>query len=357
VVQDDQSVVAAGIVSVARDRIERCCGVSRSELMVRAGLDEALLAQPDGQVRSRALMEMIRCAKERSGDPALGLRLASLVDLREQGFWGYAVLSSASLRERFAAHLRYQRMRTPWRLAFEVEAGGFRIELIPQDVPEDVRPILIEWLIATALLHFAEHLGCRPRGLELQLSYGALPHHRELAALFEGKMCFDAPCTALLVPLELLDLALPGDRQLQQLTHGHLDAQLAALQPETPRPLLDRVRERLAARLGGDASLQRIALDLNMHARSLQRQLDAQQHSFQQLLDEARHAQAIALLEQPAQRVEDLAARLGYADAASFRRAFRRWTGQTPAEYRATRGAAPTLTGIVPKVSRKVSGA
>jgi AraC-like DNA-binding protein len=277
------------------------------------------------------------------------------MDLREQGFWGYAVLSGASLRERIEAHLRYQRLRAPWQIAVRVEAGTAMLELIPLNIERDLLPILIEWLMATALLHLADHLGHRPRGVELLLSYGAQPHHRELAELFEGVIHFDAPCNALRVPAEVLDIPLQGDPHLQRLARGQLDAQLKELQPEAPRSLVEQVRERLGARLGGDASLVRIAVDLNMNARTLQRQLDAEQQSFQKLLDEARHAQAIKLLSDPARSVEGLATRLGYADAASFRRAFRRWTGLTPARFRTQRAAAP-VTEIVSRSSRKVSG-
>jgi AraC-like DNA-binding protein len=324
--------------------------------MLRAGLDELQLANPDGLVRSGALMALLRCAKERSRDPGLGLKLACLMDLRQQGFWGYAVLSGANLRERVEAHLRYQRLRAPWQIAVRVEAGTAVLELIPVHIPSDLLPIVIEWIVATALLHLADHLGQRLQGVELLLSYGARPHHRELGELFQGVIRFDAPCNALRVPAELLNIPLPGDPHLQRLARGQLDAQLNALQSEAPRSLVEQVRERLAARLDGDASLVRIALDLNMNARTLQRQLDAEQMSFQKLLDEARHAQAIKLLSDPAWRVGELATRMGYADAASFRRAFRRWTGLTPARFRAQCAAAP-VTEIVSRSSRKVSGA
>jgi AraC-like DNA-binding protein len=202
----------------------------------------------------------------------------------------------------------------------------------------------------------AEHLGRRPSGVRLLLSYRAQPHHGELLALFDGTIECDAPCNALIVPAELLNVPLGGDPHLQRLARGQLDAQLQALPPE-PRPLVDRVRTRVAARLHVDASLARIARDLNVNARTLQRQLDAERTSFQQLLDEVRHAQAVKLLADPAQRVDGLAARLGYADAASFRRAFRRWTGLTPAAYRAAQGSAARVTAFVPSPSRKVSGA
>jgi AraC-like DNA-binding protein len=237
-----------------------------------------------------------------------------------------------------------------------VEARTATLELIPHEVPRDLRPLLIEWLMATALLHFKDHLGQRPRGVRLLLRYRAQPHHAELAALFDGSIEHDAPCNALVVPAELLQLPLEGDPHLQRLARGQLDAQLQAL-PIEPRSLLDQVRARLAARLHGDASLERIAHDLSLNARTLQRQLEAEHSSFQQLLDEARHAQAIKLLHDPALRVDAVAARLGYADATSFRRAFRRWTGLTPARYRAAQAAAAVpVTSIVPRSSRKASG-
>jgi AraC-like DNA-binding protein len=82
-------------------------------------------------------------------------------------------------------------------------------------------------------------------------------------------------------------------------------------------------------------SLARVARDLGTSARTLQRQLGALSLSFQELLDGIRHERAIRYLVDTNDAVERIALRLGYGDASNFRRAFRRWTGATPVEFRA----------------------
>jgi AraC-like DNA-binding protein len=99
--------------------------------------------------------------------------------------------------------------------------------------------------------------------------------------------------------------------------------------------LTDEVRARLEARLEVDASLPRIACDLRVSVRTLQRQLGALGTSFQELLEDLRRTRAIAYLTETDEAVEIVATRLGYGDPSNFRRAFRRWSGTTPAAFRA----------------------
>ena len=69
--------------------------------------------------------------------------------------------------------------------------------------------------------------------------------------------------------------------------------------------------------------------------RTLQRRLLAQDTTYSSLLEELRHDLAIHLLEERTRRVSDIGQELGYRDPATFTRAFRRWTGLTPSQYRA----------------------
>jgi AraC-like DNA-binding protein len=70
--------------------------------------------------------------------------------------------------------------------------------------------------------------------------------------------------------------------------------------------------------------------------RTLQRRLAGQNTTYSQLLDELRHDLAIYLLRDPKREAADISRELGYRDPAIFTRAFRRWTGQTPSQYRRT---------------------
>ena len=84
----------------------------------------------------------------------------------------------------------------------------------------------------------------------------------------------------------------------------------------------------------GPPTLGAVASKLRLNARTLQRRLSAQSLAFQTLLDDCRQRRAINELVGSRRSVARIAARLGYSGPAHFSRAFRRWTGYSPTEYR-----------------------
>jgi AraC-like DNA-binding protein len=90
---------------------------------------------------------------------------------------------------------------------------------------------------------------------------------------------------------------------------------------------------------GGDSSLEGVAHELGTSARSLQRHLRDIGYSYQTLADEVRAATARLYLEQPDIAIAEIAYLLGFADQSTFNRAFKRWTGNTPARVRAGLGS------------------
>ena len=345
--------IALGLVNLACDSIVKSYGLAKAELLTAIDLDPDLLSDPDTLIDMATLVELLRWTQLRTCDPGLGLKLARLVDLREQGFWGYAVLSSSSLRQRVETHVRYQRLRTPWSLELNTDGVKATLDVIPHAIPVDVLPTLIDWIVATALLHVRAFLGYAPRDIQVWLSYSEQPHHRGLARLFEGQIEFDAPCIRISGPLSLVDKPMPGDPHLARLVQKQLDARLEKENhTRAPDALIDRVRERVTVRLDHDTSLARIARDLRMSARTLQRQLEQQGTSFDSVVEELRRTHALKSIGETQQSVVRVASGLGYADASSFRRAFRRWTGVSPAQYRA---AVRTPVLKVPNLARKVS--
>ena len=89
------------------------------------------------------------------------------------------------------------------------------------------------------------------------------------------------------------------------------------------------------------ASAERIAALFSVHPRTLARQLQACGTRFQALVDEVRFEIARQLLDQSTMDVREVASALDYADASAFTRAFRRWSGRTPAQWRAERAGVP----------------
>jgi AraC-like DNA-binding protein len=99
--------------------------------------------------------------------------------------------------------------------------------------------------------------------------------------------------------------------------------------------VVTQVREVLSRELPAAADQAAVARKLGLSARTLQRRLAEAGTSFQDVLDEVRAGAARRLLRDPALAVSEVAFSLGYAELSSFYRAFRRWTGQTPIDWRA----------------------
>ena len=91
--------------------------------------------------------------------------------------------------------------------------------------------------------------------------------------------------------------------------------------------------------------LARVATTLFVSERTLKRRLQAEEASFQHLVDQVRLERAGELLQQTAMNLSQIADALGYADAANFTRAFKRWTGQSPSQYR-NQDSLPATTSI-----------
>ena len=110
---------------------------------------------------------------------------------------------------------------------------------------------------------------------------------------------------------------------------------MATLRPEFLPQLYRSLRLLL---LDGTTSGDRLAQQLDMHRRTLNRRLKAQGRTFQSVLDEVRFEVARHLLRETRQSVADITYALGYGDTANFSRAFRRWTGVAPLQWRAQNG-------------------
>lgn len=106
--------------------------------------------------------------------------------------------------------------------------------------------------------------------------------------------------------------------------------------------LLGRVQSALPRKEGGFHSLEQVAATLGVSSRTLKRKLKAEGAVFSAIVEPLAQAQAVALLGSSELSVEQVAERVGYSDVSNFGRAFRRWTGTTPAAHRTSllRGAA-----------------
>lgn len=145
---------------------------------------------------------------------------------------------------------------------------------------------------------------------------------------------FDADLDALLISPEAL--ARPnilGDEGISRYLISHLDAELSEIADEDS--LAVRTKDAIAQALSeGAPKMDRIARGLGLSARSFHRRLSEQGMSFQALTEETRRELAEGLLRDERYSLAEIAFLTGFSEQSSFTRAFKRWTGQTPASYR-----------------------
>lgn len=301
------------------------------------GLDERLLHAPDTEIplaRYIALWEVLG----RKVDPAIGLRVGSRTDSSALGAFGHALRSAPSmpLMLRCLSHFIVVFSHAT---RVGVEEGGEEVMLSYQITDPGIteRRQDAEFSLALALALIREVTGDaqlvplridfeHPEPTDLSL------HH----ALFRCPLHFNQPDNRGYFARELLERPVrTGDPRLFSALQPFLEAQRQSRAAAVD--LLGLLGHHIASSLGsGGTSLALMARSLGMSPRTLQRRLAEQQVEFSQLVEEVRRTLATEYVARPDYSIAEIALLLGYAEASSFSRAFRRWTGQSPQACRQT---------------------
>lgn len=326
------AVVPAGLCAYAISR-----DVPPDELFAATGLSAEILSDPERPVRAAVMMPLWRLLLERFPDEAITLQMAAGMDLSFLGLAGQIIRHSATVREATTRVLRFQRLYDPGLFTTYGESDG-RLTYGIGHV-EEVRQLgaPVEFMAAVTLTCLREMVGEQVPVLEASLETQPRGDPSEYVRFFGGPVRFGQPQTFLVFDAELLDRPVRGaDPHVLRYLSAYADGRLSQLPVEDPSlSLIDRVRRALErAMVEGDAGPSAVARSLAMSERTLQRRLAAEGSSFQSLIDDVRHQSALKLLSRAETPIQEVAFVLGYQDVPSFYRAFKRWTGKTPAEAR-----------------------
>jgi AraC-like DNA-binding protein len=169
---------------------------------------------------------------------------------------------------------------------------------------------------------------------EIQFAHRKPENVGPFRRFFRAPLIFDAEQYAVVFAADWLKCSLPGaDAELHRLLQKQIDALETRHGDDFPEQVRSVLRSAL---ITGYGKADQVAALFSMHARTLNRRLNAFGIGFQELVDEGRFEIARQMLEDSAMPVSQIAAMLDYADASAFTRAFRRWSGTTPARWRAT---------------------
>jgi AraC-like DNA-binding protein len=313
-------------------------GIPTSEVLAGTGIAPADLDDPDTLVVASdeiaAVRRLLRALPNTAG---LGIDVGIRFRLTHLGLFGFAAMSCATLRELFDVSMRYfslTMLNIDVKLFEGADAG--LLELNVDHLPEDVQEFFLERDVAgivTTVSDFAlPVLAAYADQVVAEIKIdsevlGPLIEILPIASLETGRAH-----NRLHFPRAVFDERLPqADSHTLRMCIAQCD--LLMQRNAQRRGITAVVRSKLFRESGGFPSLSEMAVALDVHPRTLRRQLADEGASFRALLNEARSALAVDLLCNVGLTVEEVSKRLGYTDTSTFCHAFKRWHGVPPSAY------------------------
>lgn len=307
--------------------------------LASVGLSKDVVDHADQEIPLSRYVALLELAAERT-DPCLGLRmglglLSPPTTSSSLGAFGHAARSAPNVRAMLDFISRFLVVHAHANELTWLQRGT-QVEINYQLTDPSItrRRQDAEFAIAglyTTLRKVTDH-----RFLPLRVDFAhAEPADTALhRQTFQCPLRFNQPINAMVWPGEILDEPLvTADERLFQALQPFLEDQRKKRLADTE--LTARISQAIASNLrAGEVSLEVIAGQLGFSSRTLQRRLHKQALEFNALVEEIRSTTALEYVQNSSRSITDIASRLGYAEASSFTRAFRRWTGLTPRDYR-----------------------
>lgn len=306
-------------------------GVAPDSLLAGTGLTIEMLRDPRRELTAHqelAVAERLVAALDR---PALGLAVGGGYPVSAFGIFGYAAITSPTLRDAIEFGMRYYELSFGFCLP-TVEFGDetVRLNLADPGLPTPVARFLLERDLASIARWLTDLVGPVPLD-EVAFSF-TVTDESVYESILGIRPSFAQPVTTAAFTAAILDQPLP---QANEVTVAAAeDACRAMLTERRGRTgFAHDVRDCLVSASGPPPTIEEVAGTLATSERTLRRRLADEGTSYRGLLAEVRLTLAEQMLATGALSVEDVAIRLGYAEATPFIVAFKRWTGVTPAQW------------------------
>lgn len=307
-------------------------GMSPQRCLAGSGLVPQDLDHSAQEVEARQELCVVRNVVRFFDDrPGLGAEAGKLVTVSMLGILGFAMMASATARDaiRISDRFGYGTL-SPLFLQPRVEEqpDATRIVYDETEVPAEVRNFFIERDLALCVSMLPHMFGAEPRVRITTTLQGA--RARAFAEVLPGSHAVEPgqDCNAIIIGSESLCRHLPNADEHTVKECEHYLQQLMSRRVQRSGVAL-RIRAAMLRHRPIVPSLAVLAAERSVDPRTLRRQLAEEGTSYRQLADEVKQTVSEPLLA-AGLTVEQVAERLGYADAAAFSRAFKRWTGRSP---------------------------
>jgi AraC-like DNA-binding protein len=313
-------------------------GGNPDEILYAVHLDRAAFSNPDHFLPASTFAAILNQAAQATNDDCFGLHFGEHFDPKNIGPLVYVVLNSPTIGagiENVERYLHVYDSSAKWSIALEGDRGFIRFVLMDLDV-KGLRQSN-EHGMAIVLNTLRMMIGSQWAPLEVRFAHPAPAQITEHQRIFRAPVLFGFGANTLVIERSLTEARVPAaDGKLYPIVKRYLDKALNEIPKEDH--LLAALRKAIAeAMREGGPTLARVAKRIGLSPRTLERRLEERGTRFKKLMDDTRRRFAINYLEDREHTVTEVAFLLGYSEVSAFNRAFKRWTGSAPVEYRRSR--------------------
>jgi AraC-like DNA-binding protein len=339
----ETSIPAQYILILIAIAVQRGCSLET----ICKGTDLSLegLGQAGLRVSEDQADRIVANALQATGDAALGLEVGQQINLAAHAVVGQTFMACTDLTEALETLVKYGALLTGSQTHLHLyhdrhrDRAGFELEL---QGPSLAMRFTHEVIFSAAQKTFSDLLQTSTGALEVSFPYERPADVSPFGVIFGSDVFFGSDQAVMSLPNSIMQRPLPTSnptlRGLYEAECARLLAHLADSTSCTERTLM--ALEKLE---GQYPQLEQMAAMLNLSTRTYRRRLEAEDATFQQLLDRVRLQHALTHLRKPNGSVSRTAMALGFNDVSNFRRAFIQWCGQSPTQWRAQ-----YRTGILP---------
>jgi len=309
-------------------------GVSVNALFARTGADPRQLEDPQARISHRQRLAIYRNARRLASRPDVGLLAGARQRISDFGIYGYAMLSSKTFGEAISVCVEHVSMAgAVLEVRYRSQGDTSILYSCGVEAIGDVLPFVAEFWRSSLLVLFNHVLEAPFPSKRMIFPFPAPPYWRNYGRMFNCPVEFGADGMEWHFESSVLDRPCPNANPITAQICQELCRRVLDERPDV-QDLARRVRTALLNSSGNYPSAAAMAGRLGMSVRTLHRQLADYNDSYQSLLDDVRRSLAIEFLQNTNLSIDQIAERVGFSDATSFRKSFRRWTGQAPTRYR-----------------------